>query len=141
MKREDGFSLLELLIVVTVIGVIAALALPQLRKARQAARSASAIQSLRVITTAQNLYERKTKVFGTLAQLAPEGTIDPGIASGSKSMYAFTLALGVGGKSFQCTATPEEEPAVYTHYFVDETAVIRYEVGVPATAASPPIPK
>ncbi len=145
MKKEQGFSLIELLVVVTIIGVIAAIAIPNLRKARQHAESGSAIQSLRMITTAEHLYQRKYKRYGTLLDLVPEGTIDSNIGSGSKSNYAFVLTLipaaGSRAEGFTCTATPQNYPASSDHFFVDETAVIRYKTGAPADASSTPIPR
>jgi type IV pilus assembly protein PilA len=65
MKREQGFSLIELLVVFTIIGVIAALAIPNLRKARQYSEAASAVQSLRTITTAEHLFIKSYKRYGT----------------------------------------------------------------------------
>lgn len=141
MKRESGFSLIELLMVVVIIGVIAALAIPGLRKARQNANAGSAIQSLRTLTTAQHLYERKNKVYGTFAQLQAEGQIDGHLGGGNKSGYTFNVVLGVGSKSFSCTALPDEDPLTLTHFFVDETAVIRFKEGAPADALSDPIPR
>jgi prepilin-type N-terminal cleavage/methylation domain-containing protein len=141
MKRERGFSLIELLIVVTILSVIAAIAIPGLRRARNNAQMGSAIQSLRMITTAQHLYERKFKVYGTLSQLVPEGTIDSHIGSGSKSGFSFALTLSVDAKSFSCYATPEEDPATLDHFFVDESGVIRFNTGAPADASSQPIPR
>jgi prepilin-type N-terminal cleavage/methylation domain-containing protein len=140
MKKESGFSLVELLIVVTIIGVIMAFAVPGLRRARQNAQSGSAIQSLRTITTAEYLYERRFQVYGTLSQLSPEGTIDSALAVGAKSEYAFTMTVDAVNKKFTCTATPMAD-ATMLHFFVDESAVIRFETGTPATAASPPIPR
>jgi prepilin-type N-terminal cleavage/methylation domain-containing protein len=141
MKKENGFSLIELLVVVTIIGIISAFAIPGLRKAKQNAQMGSAIQSLRTITTAQILYERKFQVYGTLAQLSPEGTIDASLAVGTKSEYAFTLTVDATGKKFGCLATPLAEPGSQEHFFVDETAVIRFKAGAPADASSPPIPR
>lgn len=141
MKDEHGFSMIELLIVVAIITLIAAIAIPNLKKARQAAHSASAIQSLRTITTAEQMYRLKFQVYGTLAALAPEGTLDSHLGSGSKGAYLFDIIVAADQLHFTCNATPTEEPAILTHYFVDETAVIRYNIGAAATAASPPIPK
>src|SRR6185436_7056886 len=94
MKAQRGFSLIELLVVVTIIGIIAAVAVPGLRKAKQNAQSGSAIQSMRTITTAQLLYQRKFKQYGVLADLAPEGLVDPNLAAGFKSGYTFAITLG-----------------------------------------------
>jgi general secretion pathway protein G len=149
MRREKGFSLIELLIVVAIIGVIAGIAIPSLHRARRYAQSGSAIQSLRTITTAENIYERRHKVYATLADLAPEGTIDTSLAVGVKSGYNFTITLVpdaadvAQGKliTFKANANPQHDQSASSFFYVDETAVIRYEEGVVATATSPPIPR
>jgi prepilin-type N-terminal cleavage/methylation domain-containing protein len=146
MRTERGFSLIEMMVVLVIVGVISALAIPGLRRARQNANAGSAIQTLRMITTAQHLYERKSKKYGTLADLAPEGTIDTNVAMGYKSDYNFVLTLlpdsaGRPDMSFTCTATPASEAAKRPHFFVDESGVIRFEDGVPADGSSPPIPR
>ena len=149
MKREQGFSLIELLIVVAVIGVVAALSIPGLQRARRYAQSGSAVQSLRTITTAETLYERTHKVYASLADLAPEGTIDPNLAVGSKSGYTFTVNLApdaadiANGKliTFKANANPQIDPTTASYFYVDETAVIRFEEGALATATSMPIPR
>lgn len=145
MKREEGFSLVELLIVVVIIGVIMALAIPGLQRARRYAQSGSAIQSLRTITTAENLYERRHKVYATLADLAPEGTIDQHLANQSKSGYSFrlTLILDGSGKAthFNAGADPQFDLTTAEYFYVDDTAVIRHNAGSQADGTSDPIPR
>ena len=136
MKSEQGFSLIELLIVSAVILIIATIAIPGLRAVRNNANAGSAIQSLRTITTAEHLYQRKFKAYGTLAALFPEGTIDTNLAGGSKSGYTFTITLGPGGQTFACNATPQVSVTELEHFFVDETGIIRVNVGAPANAGS-----
>jgi len=56
MKKEQGFSLIELLIVVAIIAIIAAIAVPSMLTSRMAANEASAIQGCRTIGSAEVAY-------------------------------------------------------------------------------------
>ena len=141
MKNEQGFSLIELLVVVAIIGLIAGIAVPNLKRARQQACSGSAVQSMRTITTAEFLYQKTYKVYGTLADLAPDGTLDANLRTGFKSTYQFDITLDADPLKFTAIATPTSEPASMNHYFVDETTVIRVNYGATADATSDPIPR
>ncbi len=141
MRDERGFSLIELLVVIAILGLIASIAVPNLKRARQQAYSSSAIQSMRTITTAEVLYERKFRKYAVLVDLAPEGTLDPYLAGGLKGHYNFVITLSADEQHYTVTASPLIDPSETNYYFTDESSVIRVNDGGPADANSDPIPR
>src|SRR6266480_4777637 len=74
LKKQKGFSLIELLIVVAIILIIAAIAIPNLLRSRMAANEASAVGSIRTINTAAVTYSSTYPAAGypsALSQLSP----------------------------------------------------------------------
>src|SRR5262245_50916594 len=102
-RRQRGFSLIELLIVVAIILIIAAIAIPNLLRSKMSANEASAVGSLRTLNTAcitySTLYGGYPPALGNLgpgtpATSAAADLIDSVLSSGTKSGYIFTYTAG-----------------------------------------------
>lgn len=159
-RKQEGFSLIELLIVVAVILVIAAIAIPNLVRSRMAAKEASAVASLRSINTSQVVYQSTygpgfaTKLAdlsdgGAAANCAPAVTptatssclIDAALASGTKSGYSFLytpVSVGATVMTYSVNADPTTSGSTgQRHFFTDETNLIRVNATAVATNNDP----
>jgi type IV pilus assembly protein PilA len=156
-RRERGFSLIELLIVVTIILIISAIAIPNLMRSKMSANEAAAIGALKALTESAVMYSNSYGGFPhTISNLGPSGgspnsssaaadLIDAGLATGVKSGYKFTFsvrATDTAGNvvSYAITAVPVTPGSTgQRSFYTDESGTIRVSPSGTADSSSPPI--
>jgi len=161
-RKQKGFSLIELLVVVAIMLVIAAIAVPSLLAAKRSANESAASQTLRTATTALMNYEQTYQSTGYPASFASLGgatcggltptssstgacMMDNQVATAISSStnlnnYVFTYTNGANTPSntFTLTAVPANSQAGSKGFYVDQGNTIHYTTdGSTPTYASP----
>jgi type IV pilus assembly protein PilA len=157
-RKERGFSLIELLIVVAIILVIAAVAIPNLVRSRMSANEASAVASMRTVITSEIIYASTYTVGfspdlpslsdgGSVANCTPPSIpsassaclLDSSVATGTKSGYVFTYvpAGGVPNGSYTLNGDPANTGSGQRHFYTDDTNVLRVNLTAVASANDP----
>ena len=156
-RRQKGFSLIELLIVVTIILIISAIAIPNLMRSKMSANEAAAIGALKTLTESAVMYSNSYGGFPhSIANLGPSGggpgtsstaadLIDSGLATGVKSGYRFTFSVtgsDTAGNvvSYAVTAVPVTPGSTgQRSFYTDQSGTIRVSPSGTADSSSPPI--
>ena len=127
---RQGFTLVEIMIIVAIIALIIAVATPYILKGYQKNNEAAAVKSLRKISASCEAYRYAQAPLTyppslkALSQAQPP-YIDKALADGTNKGYNFIYIL-VNPEQFTCKATPIRSGITGTKvFFIDETGIIR----------------
>ena len=148
-RRQAGFSLIELLIVIAIILIILAIALPRLGRARMYAQEMGAMKTITTIHTAQAQYFSQFGKFAdSLVELGPpaSGAAGPSAAdlipgglatTGENSGYKYVLTITPTGYTVNANPTIFGTTGGRT-FFSDQSMTIHQHSGQEAASLSDP---
>lgn len=138
MKRETGFTLIEILIVVGIVLILAIIAIPNMMRSKSLGNEASAIAAMKTLSNACNLYTFTYNNF-------PLPTGDPGFSALSSSSgqlpyvnfdysnpkdgydYTYNNPGAVANPNFTIISRPLRFRVTGVRsFYVDSTGLIRY---------------
>ena len=148
--RANGFTLMEVLIVMAIIAILMLIAIPTVGSLKKKANDLSAVQSIHTLINAENMFESNYPTSGFACSIqalggdpksgAPTPTaaqlIQPDLASGLKSGYIFTIAnctkINAGGTDritgYSITAVPQTVGTTGDRaYCADQSGIIKFD--------------
>ncbi len=154
-EGSQGFSLIELLIVVAIILILAAIAVPNLIQSRMRANEAAAVANCRNINTAEVVYHSAynlgySALLSNLGEAGPPtaanaALLDNPLANGAKAGFNFLyVANDIDGDGRNDVYRVNANPATpgssgQRFFFTDQSGVIRWKNLAAAAVTDPPI--
>jgi len=148
--RANGFTLMELLIVMAIIAILMLIAIPTVGSLKKKANELSAHKSIQTLITAENMYESNYPTNGYACSLAalggdpktgaPSATaaqlIPSDLATGLKSGYIFNITncskINAGGTDritgYTITAIPQTVGSTGDRaYCSDQSGIVKFD--------------
>ncbi len=119
-RRSQGFSLIELLIVISIIGIMAAVAIPRLNAYLKQGRETATVQSLQEIHRAQASFYNSKGKYGSLNDLVDAELLRPSFGE-AKTISGYTYSSAdVTSNQFTIHADRASDGDGYSDFNVTE---------------------
>src|SRR5712691_12456738 len=132
--NEQGFSLIELMIVIAIIGILIAVGVTGWKAAVRRTNEAAAIKTLRTIAEQQMLYynDHQRSTFGSFDEMLKDGLLDTRFAGTAPVVEGYIFQMRVVPKStttqpgYAVNADPQITDGAgatgKNHYFLDSNS-------------------
>ena len=139
MRKNTGFTLIEVMIVLALIAIIAAIAIPNLIRAQIDKNERAAIYDMGSIISAEGTYKTANSSFAVSLPQLTAGTVPYLAGNWSSPRKGYVFTIGGTAENYTVNADPTTPGTTGNrHFYADKSGVIRSSI-YPADAGSTPL--